>query len=444
VTAVGQAGGVLLTETVKAVGLDTALIETLSPWRGDSAVHDPAKVVLDLAICLVLGGDGLNDVRLLRAEPDVYGLVASDATVSRAISKLAAHGPAALAAIRKARATARNRAWNLAGAKAVNASASSSDPMIIDVDATIVVAHSEKDGAAPTWKKTFGFHPIAAFIDHGKEGTGEPLAICLRKGNAGSNTVADHIKVIKLALAQLPTRERKNVLIRTDGAGGTQELAKYLTKRGLNYSVGFTLPMNTPQLYHLLPEEVWTPTLTADGNAHDTGEVAEFTGVMNLTGWPPDMRVIVRRERPHPGAQLRFDDVDGYRLTAFATNTQMGQHQQLELRHRNRARVEDRVRTGKNCGLAKMPLQSFEQNQIWCEIIALACDILAWMQTIALNGHAARRWEPKTLRLRLFSIPAQLAHRARQVRLYLGQHWPWAELINQGLARLRPPAFTPG
>src|SRR5699024_3462340 len=198
---------------------------------------------------------------------------------------------------------------------------------------TLINIHSEKEQAAPTFKKGFGYHPLCAFVDHGSEGTGEPLAIQLRPGNAGSNTAADHITVTQAALAQLPSgllssggRGSKKVLIRTDGAGGTKDFLAWLTKRHLAYSVGFTLPANTPDLLKRLDEaKAWTPAYDTEDGIRDGAFVAELTGLLNLSDWPEGMRVIVRKERPHPGAQLRVTDHDGMRITAFATNTRRGQ-----------------------------------------------------------------------------------------------------------------------
>jgi hypothetical protein len=150
---------------------------------------------------------------------------------------------------------------------------------------------------------------------------------------------------------------------------------------------------------------------------------------MNLTSWPDRMRVIVRKERPHPGAQLRITDADGHRITAFATNTARGQLADLELRHRRRARCEDRIRNSKDTGLTNLPLHDFAQNQIWCAIVALAVELTAWMQMLALTRHEARRWEPKRLRLRLFSLAARLAHHGRARQLHLSEHSPWARLL---------------
>ena len=222
-----------------------------------------------------------------------------------------------------------------------------------------------------------------------------------------------------------------------DGAGGTKEFTKWLTGRRVAYSVGFTLPMDTPDFYHLVPEWVWVPALNSDGEAREGADLADFTGLLDLDGWPAGMRVIVRRERPHPGAQLRFDDVDGYRLTAFATNTTLGTLQQLELRHRRRARCEDRIRIAKDTGLANLPLHGFDQNRIWCQIVALASELQAWSAMLALAGHEARRWEPKRLRYRLYTIPATLARRARRTVVHFSDRSRWAELIIDSITRLR-------
>jgi hypothetical protein len=439
---VSGAGGVLLTRTAATVGLDAALSAALAPWRRPLTRHDPGKVVLDLAISLAMGGDCLADIAQLRAHPQVFGPVASDPTVSRLIDTLAADAPAALAAIHAARAAARSRAWSLAGEHAPDHGVDAARPLVIDVDATLVTAHSEKEQAAPTFKRGFGFHPLCAFLDHGPAGTGEPLAMLLRRGNAGSNTVDDHVTVIRAALAQLPDHGRrpgKNVLIRVDGAGGTHGLIDWLTRRRLAYSVGFSLPGDLVSIQKTLasvPASAWTPAYDADGQVRPGAWVAEVTGLFDLTGWPPGMRLTVRKERPHPGAQLRITDLDGHRITAFVTNTTRGQLADLELRHRRRARAEDRIRCAKDSGLATLPLHDFTQNQIWCALVALAGDLVAWMQTLALTDHPARRWEPKRLRLRLLSIAGRLAVTGRRAWLHLAQPAPFTGLALDGLRRL--------
>lgn len=189
--------------------------------------------------------------------------------------------------------------------------------------------------------------------------------------------------------------------------------------------------------FGLIPKHVWEPAYNSDGEVREGADVAELTGLLDLDeDWPDGMRVIVRRERPHPGAQLRFDDVDGYRLTAFATNTAQGQLADLEVRHRRRARYEDRIRIAKDMGLRNLPLTSFVQNRIWCQIVALASEITAWMGLLGFADQPARRWEPKRLRHRLFQIPATIARHARQLVLHLSDRSIWAGTIHAGHARL--------
>lgn len=439
---VSQAGAVLLLRAAESVGLTSRLSQALAPWRKPFAAHDPGKICLDLAVAVALGGDCLADIAMLRAEPGVFGPVASDPTVSRLIGVLAIDATKATAAIRAARAGARAVAWERAGRHAPDHRINTDHPLIIDLDASLLDSHSDKESATATFKKGFGFHPLGSWVDHGPDGTGEPLAIMLRPGNAGSNTAADHKQLLNEALRQLPWspgyRVGHKVLVRADSAGGTHEFLDYLTARRLGYSVGFGLTEASAAAVELIPEKVWTPAYDADGQVRNGAWVAELTGLIDLTGWPAGMRVIVRKERPHPGAQLRFTDRDGLRLTAFATNTRRGQLADLELRHRRRARCEDRIRAAKNTGLTNLPLHHFDQNRIWIEIACLAAELTAWLQMIALPEHAARRWEPKRLRLRLFSTAARLAHHARRTHLRLPTHWPWTDLITTALTRLQP------
>jgi Transposase DDE domain group 1 len=328
---VSQAGAVLLWETMRVTGLGRGLSAGLARSRAPRAVHDPGKIIADLAAAVALGGDCLADIAVLREQPGLAGPVASDPVVSRLVSALAADLPRSLRAIRGARAAARERAWALAGDNAPGA-----DGLVtVDLDATIVIAHSDKERAAPTWKKTFGFHPMTAWADHGAGGNGEPLAIVLRAGNAGSNTAADHIEATRLALAQLPRRLRRRALVRTDSGGGTRGFLTWLTapSRRLRYSVGMTITEDMQAAIGKVPATAWTPACDGDGQVRDGAWVADITGLLDLSGWPAGMRVIVRKERPHPGAQLRFTDLDGHRFTAFATDAKRGQLADLELRH---------------------------------------------------------------------------------------------------------------
>ncbi|EKT82561.1 putative transposase [Rhodococcus opacus M213] len=437
---VSHAGSVLLLRTAEKTGLTDALSVALSLWRKPLSRHDPGKIMLDLAVALALGGDCLADIAQLRAHPEVFGPVASDPTVSRLIATLAADADMALSAIDAARAAVRTAAWSAAGDRAPDDDIDEHHPLIIDLDATLVTAHSEKEHAAPTFKRGFGFHPLCAFVDHGGEGTGEPVAMLLRAGNAGSNTAADHITVVKKALAQLPCdpgyRVGRTILIRTDGAGGSHAFLEYLTKRRLSYSIGFGLTDAMVTEISAIPQDGWTPAYDSDGQVRDGAWVAELTDLVDLSSWPAGMRLVVRKERPHPGAQLRFTDHDGLRLTAFVTNTRHGGLPDLELRHRRRARCEDRIRDAKATGMENLPLHGFDQNRVWLAVVQLACELVAWTQMLTLHEHPARKWEPKRLRLRLWSIAGRITHHARRTHLKLAARAPWARLLTRGLDHL--------
>lgn len=436
---VSYAGLALVTRTAEVAGLPALLSQALLPWRKDHAVHDPGKIVLDLAVAMISGGDCAADLAVLRGREPVFGPVASDPTVSRLIAALAGESVTALSAIAGARAAARKTVWELAGEQAPNHHIDEHRPLVIDMDATLLTAHSEKQNATPTYKRGFGFHPLLAFIDHGPGGTGEAAAALLRPGNAGANTAADHLSVLHHALSQIPDlhwRAGRKILVRADSAGGTKEFLNYLHKRGLSYSCGLGMTPAMAAAVDMLPTQVWTQAYNPDGEPREGAQVAELTGVLSLTGYPPGMRVIVRRERPHPGAQLRFTDAAGWRLTCFVTNTRRGQLADLEVRHRRRARCEDRIRAAKATGMTNLPFHDFDKNQIWLALVELAADLTAWTQLLALTGTDARTWEIKRLRLRLWAAAARLARHARTRRLRYDQQHRWTPVLITGLHQL--------
>jgi len=394
-------------------------------------------VLVDVAVAIADGAETISDVQALRDQPDVHGPVASTATIWRVLDGVDA---GVLAELRSARAAARARAWaargELTGTELPPARAAGRDldQVVIDLDATLVTAHSEKEGTAGTFKGGWGYHPILAFLDN----TNEALAGILRPGNSGSNTAVDHITVLELALAQLPDAHRhKPILIRVDGAGFSHALINYLAAAGLGYSVGFPTTAAVRDAIGQLPVHVWRPAVTADGGLRDGAAVAEITGLLTLAGWPEGMRVLVRRERPHPGAQLNvLEEADGYRYQAICTNTGRGPIPFLEARHRAHARVEDRIRCGKDTGIGRFPSRLMALNAAWLEAALTAIDLLAFTQTMLLDGELATA-EPKKIRYRLLHTAARITRGQRRIYLRLAKNWPWALALAHAFTRLR-------
>jgi hypothetical protein len=426
---VSHAGAALLAETADRVGLTRALSEALAGVRERRGKHDPGRVIRDLAVMLADGGDCLSDLRVVRDQEPLFGAVASDTTAFRLIDRIACE-PGLLDALRVARAQARVAAWEL-GARP--------QEVTIDVDATLVGAHSEKEGAAGNFKGGFGFHPLLAFLDDSRE----PLAGLLRPGNAGANTAADHIAVVDAALEQLPqdVAENARIVVRTDSAGATHDFVDYLREGRIDFLAGFDLTEPVRQAILELPEHAWVSALRQDGSEREAAQVSEITDRLDLTTWPTGSRVIVRRERPHPGAQLSFTDHDGHRFLATLTDL-AGEPAELERQHRARASAEDRVRCAKQTGLENLPFREFALNEVWLELSLIACDLTVWTQALTLDGELAV-CEPKALRYRLLHTAARLAFHARRATLRIQNTWPWAAELAAAFARLAalpPPA----
>jgi hypothetical protein len=386
-------------------------------------------VLTDLAVMLADGGDCLSDLAALRDQPGLVGPVASTPTAWRVIERLAQSGEQGLAGLRLARAQARRRAWQ--------AGAWVDGLLVIDLDATLVTAHSDKQGAAGTYKHTFGFHPRAAWLDRG-DGTDEPLAAVLRPGNAAANTAADQIDVVDLALAQLPNqaRERQPILVRADSAGATHGLVDHLHRLGVRFSVGFDLDSRVRTAILALPADAWVAAIDADGDDRDGAQVAELPTLdLPAAGWPAGTRAICRRERPHPGAQLTFTDADGWRFQVFITDQPDPDLARLELRHRQHARVEDRIRAAKATGARNLPFDLWRRNAVWLQLVLLALDLVGWAQALLLDGALAVA-EPKTLRYRLWHTAGRISRHARRLRLRLQRTWPWAADLVRAFSRL--------
>lgn len=437
---VGHAGARLLVDLADATGLSAAMSDALVSLRQRHSGHDPGRVALDLAVMLADGGEAISDLAVLRNQVDLFGSVASDPTAWRV---LAALDEGALARVQVARALAREVAWAQAaetGRLRCSTVAGYSIPgLVLDLDATLVVCHSEKEQAAKTWKKTFGYHPLLCFLD----ATGEALAGLLRPGNAGSNTAADHIEVLDQALAQIPDvyRHGNDILIRCDSAGASHDFLNHI--RGLRehgvrtfFSVGAAI--TEPIRAAILACVDWLPAIEADRELRDGAEIAELTHLVNLSAYPEGTRMIVRRERPHPGAQLSlFDSVEGMRHQVFITDTPRSHCslQLLELRHRGHARVEDRIRTGKDSGLGRFPSRLFAINAAWLQLALVGIDLLAWTRNLLLDGENAVA-EPKKLRYRLLHVAARIVRTARRTYLRIAQQWPWARELVAAYARL--------
>jgi hypothetical protein len=433
---VSHVGAALLRMLADRAGL-TGALSTGMARRGRWPVHDRGRVLVDLAVLIADGGEAICDIDVLRHQSEVFGPVASDTTVWRCLDEI---GVVQLRRIAAARARVRARMWQLIGGPPAATAAGrdiGAGVVVLDVDSTLLIAHSDKDGAAPTYKHTFGFHPILVTCDN----TGELLAIRLRPGNAGANTAADHLDVLAEAIAQVPTRHRRQLLIRGDSAAATHAVLAWLTaqnttRRRVDYSIGWSIGEPERAALTGLPSSAWSAALDADGEVREGAQVAELTGLLHLPGWPAGMRVIVRRERPHPGAQLSlFEERDGWRYTAFATNTRVGSVQWLEVRHRAHARVEDRIRCAKDTGLRRLPSREFAINQAWCLAAAIAADLICWLRLVALDGELALA-EPKRLRYRLLHTAARLTRGQRRRWLRIPSTWPWATQITAAFTRI--------
>jgi len=434
---VSHAGMGLVRELADQTGLSAQVSVALADTYRGPWVHAPGDVFADLAAAVADGADCIDGIgQVCGDRAHVFGPTASTTTMWRLVDHRidAAHLPR----IRAARAAARATAWSAGAAPAAG------EWLHIDLDATLVIDHSDhKAQPAPTWKKTFGHHPLLAFLDRPGIAGGEALAGVLRAGNAGSNTAADHISVLEQALASLPPDWRPRgdnpdapqVLVRCDSAGATHGFAAACRGAGVGFSFGHPVDARVQDAVDTLNlGQGWYPAIDTNGGIRDGAWVAEATGLVDLSGWPTGTRLILRKERPHPGAQLRFTDTDGMRVTAFITDTVPGavpgQLAGLELRHRQHARVEDRIRELKAAGLRNLPCQSFDSNAAWLEIVLAAADLVAWAQLIGFTEHPElARCEIDTFRYRVLHVAARITRGARQLRLRLDATWRWAAAI---------------
>ena len=423
---VSHAGAALIAETADRLGLISALDRALGGLFERTPTHSPGRVVCDLAVMLADGGDALCDLGAVREQAPLFGPVASDATAYRLIERIAADA-GALARIRAARAEARARAWRRGTRPRL---------VVIDLDATLLTAHSDKEGAAGNYKGGYGFHPCSPIWTVPRR---RSLAGCGRATRAPTRPpTRSPCSTPRWPSCPRASRRASRSSVRADSAGATHELTDFCRDGNLRFSVGFELTEPIREAILAIGEDTWIcRRLTQDGVPRDDGAwVAEITAQLDLSSWPAGSRMLMRREVPHPGAQMGFTDHDGHRFQAVLTDQRDEDIAYLEARHRGHARVEGRIKAGKDTGMAKLPFRDFAMNAVWLELSLIAQDLLAWTKTLALDGELAR-CDPKRLRYRLLHTAGRLTFHARRAILHLDRDWPWAAELAAAFARLQ-------
>jgi Transposase DDE domain group 1 len=420
-----RAGTALLPLAAGKLGLTDALCAALAGTRERRSGHDPGRVFCDLAVVLADGGRCVSDLAALAGQPTLFGEVASVSTARRVMLSI---GESELDAIRQARALARERTWR---------TGAHPERVILDFDATPIGVHSEKEGAAGHYKGGFGFNPL--LVSCGRE----VLAGILRPGSAAAGNAGDHLRCLELALEQLPQDALDGeILARADSAGASHEFADACRETRIRFSLGYPLTEPVRRAIPSLPEHAWRAAINTDGTDRDGAWVAELTGAISLSGWPAGTRLICRRERPHPGAQLSFSDHDGHRFQCFITDQQSADIAGLEALHRAHAQVEDRVKALKASGASHLPFGAYAANAAWLELSLTGHDILVWTQQLTLDGEHSI-CEPKRLRYRILHVAGHLTRHARRLTLHLPADWPWAGAVMRAFKRLRAlPAYS--
>jgi Transposase DDE domain group 1 len=459
---VGHAGAVLLRKASDQAGL-TAQLSAAVKDKGSSPLLDRGLVLVSLAVAIALGATSMSDIALLSHLAPVLGTAPSGPTARRALDLAGA--PRMLDRIARARAKAREHAWSLIEKTPAGfpwlavAGKTLTGWLVIDMDATLVIARSDKEGAAPTWKKSYGFHPLGAWCAN----TRECLNMLLRPGNAGSNTFTDHKEVLAAALKQIPARFRRKVLVRVDGAGASHDLIGHLLslsspRKKVLFTCGWTIMPADEDAIRRVPAGAWKPGTAQDGAVEEDKDVAEITGLTARAGnWPDGLRWIVRRVKPSR-RQVRnltaYEKETGWRYNVICTNIPgsgiagvSGSHhpQYIDVLHREHAVVETSgVRTAKAMGLRNLPSKTWQVNAGWVLAANIAADLAAWTRLLGHhNDPELRGADPDTLRYRIWHLPARLASHARQRTLAISADWPWAQAFLDCWQRLCAlPALT--
>jgi hypothetical protein len=443
---VGHAGAILLRKAADQAGL-TGWLSAALRRTGTSPLLDRGIVLVSMAVAIGLGATSMSDIAVLAHLGPVLGAAPSGPTVRRALDL--AGGTAMLERIAAARARARAHVWQLIEATPagfpwlVIAGKTLAGWLVIDMDATLVTAHSDKEGAAATWKKGYGFHPLGAWCAN----TRECLAMLLRPGNAGSNTFTDHQQVLTAALRQVPARFRRKIIVRVDGAGASHDLIKHLlgmssARKTVLFTCGWMITDADEDAIRAVPAGAWQPGITQDGGLEEDKDVAEITGLMSRAGnWPDGLRWIARRVKPsrrHLKNLTAYEKKTGWKYSITCTSIPdsgmagvPGSHhpQYIDVAHREHAVVETGgVRTAKAMGLRNLPSKSWQVNCGWVIAASIAADLAAWTRLLGFHDRDdLREAGPDTLRYRIWHLPARLANHARQRILKISSGWPWKE-----------------
>lgn len=425
-----QVGLHLLGDLADRSGLTSAYSAAI-PWTGERAPgQDRGRLFTQVAVSVAGGGVCVGDVAALRDQPDLFGEVASSPTIWRAFHEV---DDKSLDALRGARATPGPRCGRRSGGLQ-RRSLTSTPPWSRSTRPT-------RSRPRLTTRAAMAFIPCSA----SPMPPGRPWAATLRPGNAAANSGADQLGVVDAAIASLPEARRAGhhagddssevihrMVVRADSAGAVAALVDGLVERNVEFSVYARVNNHLSTAIEAVVPDAWAKAVTVDGSQRHAGEVAELD--VELSGWPPGTRAIVRREKPHPGAQLRLWDTDGYRHQVTLTNS-AGDALGLECRQRLHARVENSIKALRDTGLDRMPFTKFAANQAWLEMVLAGADLLAWLRLGCLDGELARA-EPKSLPYRLLHAAARIVRQARRIILRLPEHWPWAAELAGAYRRL--------
>lgn len=450
---VGQAGIVLLRKVADRLGLARALAAALGVGGGPGW-RDRGLALVQLACAIALGATNILQAEQLQYHwRPLFPSPVSDSTLRRVLEEI--DGPA-IVRIERVRATVRRVVWTWLALRPGGfpwiqvAGRALTGWYVLDLDATIVPCTSKKEGAAGTYKGSFGHMPLGAWVAN----TRECVAMLLRPGNAPPNDIADHKTVLAAALRQLPLPLWSKLLVRIDGAAFSHGLLDHLqalttSRRRVRFVTGWAINTADEQAIALLPEKVWTAALRQDGALHEvrgedggtlTYQVAEITDLRDLACWPTGLRLIVRRVKPSRRDAKKltaFEKRTGWRYQIVATNIPAhqglsavpgsGQAWFLDALYRDHAEVEDRVKAIKRIGLGLLPSKSWQINTAWLLAATLATDLDAWTRLLLLHDEPELAGaEPETIRRKLYHLPARLTAHARRRTLHLDQHWPWA------------------